>query len=110
LKINLKKMASKAIGHVWFNGRSQIGIVMTYDDITKKAKAYIHTYVGLDDEDDIRHIMDYGTKFPVTEARALIEGWGTITDAGQWLFIDMTSLEAKIEDKYTENTSSSEPT
>lgn len=77
-------MSSKAIGHVWFNGRSNIGIVMAHDPITDKPKAWITSAVGMDLEDDINHIMAWGSKFPVAEACTLIMNHGTVTDRETW--------------------------
>lgn len=77
-------MASKAIGHVWFNGRSNIGIVLAVDELNNEPKAYITTAVGMDEDDDIQHIMDRGSKFPVLEASTLIGECGTVTDRKAW--------------------------
>jgi len=71
-------MSSKHIGHVWFNGRSNIGIVLGHDPIQNKLKAWITTVVGMDEEDDIQHIMEWGSKFPVQEAITLIRKHGTM--------------------------------
>lgn len=77
-------MASKAIGHVWFNGRSNIGIVLAVDELNNEPKAFITTAVGMDQDDDIQHIKDWGSKFPVAEASTLIMEYGTITDRKAW--------------------------
>lgn len=86
---------SKAIGHAWFNGRSQIGIVLAVDTITGKHKSWIHTYVGLDEEDDIKHIMEYGSKFPVKEAQTLIASHGTITDREAWKVLSNNEVNSE---------------
>ena len=75
---------SRAIGHVWFNGRSNIGIVLAIDEFNNKPKAWISTYVGMDEDDDIQHIMEWGTKFPIEEAQSLIQKSGMITDRKAW--------------------------
>lgn len=77
-------MASKPIGHVWFNGRSNIGIVLGVDEYNNEPKAFITTAVGMDEQDDIQHIMEWGSKFPVLEACSLIDECGTITDRKAW--------------------------
>lgn len=77
-------MASKPIGHVWFNGRSNIGIVLAIDEHNNEPKAFITTAVGMDEHDDIQHIMDWGSKFPILEASTLIVEFGTITDRKAW--------------------------
>ena len=77
-------MASKPIGHVWFNGRSNIGIVLAIDEFNNEPKAWISTYVGMDEDDDIQHIMGWGTKFPAEEAQSLILKFGTITNKKAW--------------------------
>lgn len=68
----------KAIGIVWFTGRDTIGIVIGYNEISKRKKAYIAKVLGNSESEDVRHILDYGTKFPTKEAVALIEKQGTI--------------------------------
>ena len=78
-------MASKHVGHAWFTGRSQIAVVLCVDAVTKKQKAYIHTVVGMDEEDDIQHVMEYGMKFPVEAAALVIDQQGTWTDKPLWL-------------------------
>lgn len=77
-------MASKPIGHVWFNGRSNIGIVLAVDELNNEPKAFITTAVGMDEQDDIQHILDWGSKFPVLEAATLIDELGTVTDRKSW--------------------------
>lgn len=77
-------MASKPIGHVWFNGRSNIGIVLAVDELNNEPKAFITTAVGMDEQDDIQHILDWGSKFPILEAATLIDELGTVTDRKAW--------------------------
>lgn len=71
-------MNSILIGHVWFNGRSNVGIVLGYNAVENKLKAWITTAVGMDEDDDIKHIMEWGSAFPVEEAKTLIEKHGTM--------------------------------
>lgn len=71
-------MKSILIGHVWFNGRSNVGIVLGYNAVENKLKAWITTAVGMDEDDDIQHIMDWGSSFPIEEAKTLIEKHGTM--------------------------------
>ena len=67
----------KAIGTVWFTGRETIGIVVGYNETSKRKKAFI-SRVGAVESLDIQNILDWGTKFPTREAVALIEKQGTI--------------------------------
>jgi hypothetical protein len=71
-------METKSIGVVWFCGRSNIGIVLGYDPIEKKPKAWITTASGFDLEDDIIHIMKWGSKFPIKQAIELVKDFGII--------------------------------
>lgn len=71
-------MNSILIGHVWFNDRSNVGIVLGYNAVENKLKAWITTAVGMDEDDDIKHIMEWGSAFPVEEAKTLIEKHGTM--------------------------------
>ena len=64
------------VGHVWFSGRSNIGVVLGYDIVTNELMAWIHTVTGQSEEEDARDIMQWGTKFPVQEAKSLIEKFG----------------------------------
>lgn len=92
-------MASKYIGHVWFNGRSQIGIVLCFDEIIQRPKAYIHTIVGMDEEDDIKHIMEYGMKFPVLEATTIIGEHGTVREEDTYnKIVDQITVESEAEE------------
>ena len=72
----------KYLGHVWFNGRSQIGIIICL--IGDEVKAYIGTVSGVDEAADIQHISEWGSKFPIPEAMCLIEKHGTVTDPEEW--------------------------
>lgn len=75
---------SKAIGVVWFSGRSTIGVVMAYDEITEQPKAWIHRVTGANKEYDIKDIMKWGSKFPLAEACSLIMKHGDILDPELW--------------------------
>lgn len=75
-------MEKKHIGYAWFGGHSEIGIVMCIVD--GKPKAYMSAIVGLDIEDDIKLVMDWGSKFPIPEAASLIKKIGTISDPEAW--------------------------
>jgi hypothetical protein len=93
-------MASKHVGHVWFNGRSQIGIVLCFDEITQKPKAYINTFVGMDEEDDVKHIQEYGMKFPVLEATTIIGEHGTVKEEELYnKIVDQITLETEAEEE-----------
>lgn len=71
-------MNTQPAGIVWFNGRANIGIVLGYDPVEQKAKAWITTVPGFDQEDDIIHIMQWGSKFPIKQAVELIKDFGTV--------------------------------
>jgi len=71
---------SKLVGYRWFSGRTVIGIVLRYDEITEEFKAYICAVNGITEEHDIKYISDWGTAFPLKEAGSLIETYGTIVD------------------------------
>lgn len=73
-------MNSVVIGTAWFTGRECIGIVLVYDTITKKPKAWIKKAYGYDIESDIQIIRKYGTKFPVEEAVSLVKKIGEILE------------------------------
>jgi len=81
---------SVKLGHMWFNGLTDIGIVLTYDAITDKCKAWIGNSQGFSEEADTTHIARIGTKFPIQEAASLIQKYGTIT--GHQLIEDYASL------------------
>ena len=68
----------KAIGTVWFTGRETIGIVVGYNETSKRKKAFISRVVGAVESLDIQYILEWGTKFPTREAAALVEKQGTI--------------------------------
>ena len=72
----------KYLGHVWFNGRAQIGIVIC--SIGGELYSYISTISGVDEAADVQHISEWGSKFPITEAASLIKKHGTITDQKAW--------------------------
>lgn len=95
-------MSSKAIGVVWFTGRSTIGVVMGYDEETKQEKAWIHDILGENREDDIQRIMDWGTRFPLAEACSLIMKFGDILDPELWNKVhyptDLDSIQNKIDE------------
>lgn len=73
-------MASKRIAHVWFNAQETIGIVLAYDEIEKKPKAWIARGHGMNKEADLEHIQAWGAKFPPLEATSLIISFGTVED------------------------------
>jgi len=75
-------VGKKNLGHVWFTGRAEIGVVLCLIDGVPKA--YISTILGLDEDEDIKHITDWGSKFPIAEAASLIKKNGTIVDQEVW--------------------------
>lgn len=93
-------MAIKHVGHAWFSGRSLIGIVLCFDEITQKPKAYINTVVGIDEEDDIKHIMEQGMKFPVFEATTVVGGQGIVKDEDLYnKIVDQITVETEAEEE-----------
>jgi hypothetical protein len=78
---------SKEIGHIWFSGRSTIGVVLAYKQHEKQLVAWIASVAGSNEDDDIQFIMDYGSKFPVEEASKLILKNGVIIDLKTWVEI-----------------------
>ena len=77
-------MVNKVIGYVWFTGRSNIGIIVVGNSDLDIQKAYISTVSGIDQNNDLNYIKDFGTRFPITEARSLIEKNGFISDRKAW--------------------------
>lgn len=73
-------MEKKNLGHAWLGG--QIGIVMCL--VEGLPKAYIGTVLGLDEESDIKLVLDWGITFPIPEAASVIKKHGEITDMETW--------------------------
>lgn len=71
-------MASKRIGHVWFNGRESLGIILVKDEFSPKLKSYFGTVSGNNQEEDLERLYQTGTKFPVKEAISIIKEYGKI--------------------------------
>lgn len=69
----------KILGVCWFSGRVQIGVVLTSNDIGEE-KAYIGccTSSGISEMVDAKHIAEYGSKFPLEEAKILIKKEGSV--------------------------------
>lgn len=63
------------LGAVWFNGRKNIGIVLVQNP-EGELKSYIHSVIGIDEEDDCEEIAEWGSKFPVHIAISLIKEYG----------------------------------
>ena len=63
-------MPLKIQDSVWFIqlGGPAIGIVLGYDELTKKYKCYIGTGFGQDQEQDEQKILGSGAKFSLTAA------------------------------------------
>ncbi len=70
---------SLKLGHMWFCGLTDIGIVLTYDEVTDKCKAWIGNCQGYSEEADVTRIARIGVKFPIQEAAAVIQKYGTVT-------------------------------
>lgn len=77
-------MSSKAIGVVWFSGRSTIGIAIGFDEEEQKSKAWIASVHGENEDADIQQILDWGSKFPLAEASMLVLKLGKILDTELW--------------------------
>ena len=60
----------KLVGKRWFTGRDCIGIVLV--DNGFELKSYIAKVQGNNEDEDLNFIMDYGTMFPVEEAKSLV--------------------------------------
>jgi len=60
-------------GIVWFGGT--IGICTVINDFGEE-RAYIKTIIGVNIDDDIRAVADYGNTFPLTDAKSLISAYG----------------------------------
>ena len=61
----------KLLGYRWFTGKECIGIVLVETDYDG-LKAYIKKVEGEDEQTDLQDIMDWGTSFPVEEAKSLV--------------------------------------
>jgi hypothetical protein len=71
-------MSSKRIGHVWFNGRRVIGVVLCHDATTNTLKSWIGVGLGQDSKADLQEIQEWGNKFPPDTALILIRRHGQI--------------------------------
>lgn len=69
----------KLLGYAWFCGRSNIGIVLCEDQITKEKKSYIGTVPGQNQDDDLRYLIEWGSKFDPVNAEDLINKYGSQT-------------------------------
>jgi len=58
---------SKVITATWRTGKDCIGIVATFDEITKEIKFYIGLAEGNDPEIDAENIAKYGAKLTFNE-------------------------------------------
>lgn len=59
------------LGYRWFNCReSQVGIILTRDELTGEFKAFIGTVIAPSQEwDDIWHVVAWGTRLSLAEAQ-----------------------------------------
>lgn len=55
---------------IWYNF---LGVIKTKDTITNETKFYIGLGLGISEEEDIKHIIDYGTKYTPESFRQLIK-------------------------------------
>lgn len=65
----------KITGVIWFTTNSTIGIVTTVNEVGVE-KAYINSVSGFDEYEDMRHVAKHGTRFPVKQAKELIQEHG----------------------------------
>lgn len=65
----------KIIGIAWFE---TIGIVITYNELTKEKRAYIAPGKGIDPVYDMEFIAYWGLKFPLEAAEIVIKEKGEI--------------------------------
>lgn len=85
----------KLLGIVWFSGRHAIGVALAIN-AEGVLKAFIETVSGNDEPSDIKHILEWGSKFPVREAVALIEKRGSFkVTAKEWVKLVHTENGAK---------------
>jgi len=52
----------KALEVQWFSGTDNIGIVKAEDEATGEIFFYISKVKGIDEAEDIKHIVDWGSK------------------------------------------------
>ena len=63
---------SKAIKVMWFNTtKSSLGIVLTENEHGKAVR--INSVRGIDEEEDIQNIIDWGAHITLDQARAIVE-------------------------------------
>ncbi len=66
-----------AIGVVWFNSSTAVGIVIVDDKMEFDGeRAFIKNVVGQDEKTDIINVADWGARFPIKEAISLVKNHG----------------------------------
>lgn len=66
------------VGYVWYTSIETVGIALTYDTIERKMKGRILPVSGLDEQMDLKTVLEWGARFPVIEAMSLIKKHGTL--------------------------------
>lgn len=74
---------NKLVACQWHTGRSNIGIVV-YQNAHEVFKAVMTTIQGFNVEEDLQHIMNYGSKISHSMAVEAILDGGTIEDITLW--------------------------
>ena len=67
----------KVLDAIWFN---LLGIIKTKDTTTNEIKFYIGEGLGINEGDDIKHIIDYGIKHTPESFKELIK-WLEVDNA-----------------------------
>jgi len=97
------------VGHVWFTAQRTVGIVLVMTNDETTIKAYIAAVGGLDEEDDIQYIREWGAKFPVLEAANLIRKHGERTCSDEvWLKVINLALDKNVQKTDAESTKSAQ--
>ena len=60
----------EVIDYIWFTTKQSIGIVLVKDPY-EGYKSYIGVGVGNNELDDVKHITEWGNKFPLEAAKKL---------------------------------------
>ena len=85
-------MSSEVIDVFWFGGRDTIGIVSTKDDITSKMRYFIGVGKGIDVDQDIQYIKNWGTCLEPYHIKGMLDIDKTVSEERA------NSLISKIDD------------
>jgi len=64
-------MAKANVKAIWFTGRTNIGIILKDNGFEKKA--YIGSVSGMNEEQDIKSILEYGNKVTLSQIKEIYE-------------------------------------